>query len=619
MGVFTASYSHTPIPPHSHTKPFLLLALVLLLLAPLPVLAGKDDESAAKQGIVSPAEWSFPAVPPLRVWTVRGLWYEQYGLDRALARVGGAQETSSWVGGDRPRWYAPDSYDELMRYQLVIIANTNGDAFKGGNGGVLRKRLKDYVEHGGSVLFLGGLFAFGGEYHGTALEDLSPVSYADARDLVAAPEGLSLAPGADTLGKGWASLHWNAGPRVYWYHAVTPKPGAKVLLTAGGKPLLIAGSYGKGHVAVFAGSVMGDPKDGQVPFWAWDGWPAVMAETLTWLVEVPERPTAVTQANFTKALTAQLAKAGGKKPVEQEIVLRFTRQCADKVAAGALLDALLALSGDISQDLSDTIYAQILPYTDTAFAAAAKALTQSGRTHKTMLGLRLLGLTKAAGAQNALLDALKRGVVEVEGAEEDEQDREAAGTDPEYRAYVYRLAALEGLGNLGDVTALPALREAITQYAKGRLRREDFSGTITPIAELYQAALVAALRCGDAGAAAPTVDMLLQNRFTLVNMMFGATSDGKGPAAAAQRAKAQHAFARLQARQALAYLRLSGLPAAVMPALAKRLAAEDDPWVTPIAFAAFGKGFNAGPLPKDALELLKSSKVPAVADLAGGY
>ena len=587
--------------------------LLLLLCAALPAFAGTDDDAAAKQGIVSPTEWSFPPAQPLCVWAIHGLWYERYDLDRALARVGGAREIASWVGGGL-RAYAPDNYEELMRHHLVIVANTNGSAF---NNGALRTRLKDYVEHGGAVLFLGGLFAFGPEYHLTALEELSPVTYADKYDQVQVPDGLPLAPGPDALGKGWQSLHWAAGPRVYWYHAVTPKPDAKVLLTAGGKPLLIAGACGKGRVAIFAGSVMGDPKDGQVPFWEWDGWPAVMAETITWLTDAPDRPTAVTPANFAKNLTAQLLKANGKGAAEQEVVLRFARQCADKDAARAVLEATTTISHDITQDCSDALYAAVLPFADASCAPIAKALTQSGRAHKTLLGLRVLGLAKAPDAQTALLDALKRGVVDVENAEEDDQNREAADADPDYLAYLYRLAALDGLGNLGDAATLPALREAVKQYAKSRPRREDFPAAVPQPNELYQAAILAALRCGDAEMAAPAVDMLMQNRYTLVNMMFGANSDAKGPAGVAQRAKAQHAYARLQANQALAYARLRGLPASVLPALAKRLATEDDPWVVPLAFAAFGKGCHVVPVPAAALELLKTSKVPAVADLAG--
>lgn len=584
-----------------------IIAVFGLFLA-IPAFAG-DAEDAAKLGFQSPAEWSFPAARPLRVWAVHGLWYEQYALDRALARVGGCAETTSWVQGNWLRWYAPNTADDMMRCHLAIVANTNGGAFGcGGNPALRRVLLQEFVRNGGSALFLGGYFAFGPEYHGTALEEMAPVIYAEKRDLAMSAEDLPIVAGPDAL-QGMAKLNWAAAPRVYWMHAVTTKPGAKVLLTAGGKPLLVAWPYGKGRVAIFAGSVMGDPPPGQLPFWAWDGWPAAMAETIAWLVDVPARPVGE-KADFAKSLNATLAKAGGKEDNERKVLAQYLPRCANAPSAAALLEALASVAWDLSLDDTDAWYARVLPY-GAEFGDAADALVQTGRTQKIMLGLRLKGLAKTADAKDALLDALKRGVVEVDDAGE----MDAPGEDADYRAYAFRLAALEGLGNLGDASTLPALRAAVKQYEKYRLRRADFPKEVPRENELYQAAILAALRCGDADAAVPAVDMLLQNRYTLVNMMFAAFSDGKGPQAEAQRARAQRAYARLQARQQLAYARLAGLPAASRAALATRLAAEDDPWATPIAFGAFGNGFGAKP-PADVLTILKGAKVPAIADLS---
>jgi len=588
--------------------------MVACLLA-LPAVAG-DDEEARKLGVTPPAEWAFPPAQPLQVWSVRGLWYDQYGLDRALARVGGCVERSSWVQGNWIRWYSPDSYDELMRYHLAIIANTNGHAFANGrNPAPARTRLKDYAANGGAVLFLGGFFAFGREYHGTALEEMAPVTFAAHRDLERHPAGVPLAAGPDAPA-GFAKLNWAAAPRVYWTHAVTLKPGAKVLLTAGGKPLLVAWPYGNGRVAVFAGTVMGDPPAGHQPFWQWDGWPAVMADTIRWLTTNPARPGNAGRADYAKTLNAALAKAGGKAEAERAVMTAFLRQCADPAAARAVTDALASLFWDITLDEADAYYAAVLPYARGGFGGIADALLASGHTHKTMLGLRLLGCENSPGTRERLLDALKRGDVDVEEMGDD-LDPGRAGEDAGYRAYAYRLAALEGLGNLGDPAALPAIRAVVKQYEGKRPRREEFPKDVTREHELYQAALQAALRCGDAAAAGPLVDLLMQNRYTLVNMMFAAFSDVKGPAGEAQRARAQRAYARLQARQQLACGRLAPLPASVLSALAARLAAEDDPWVAPIAFAAFGKGFGAGP-PADALAILTRATVPAVADLAGG-
>ena len=47
--------------------------------------------------------------------------------------------------------------------------------------------------------------------------------------------------------------------------------------------VLIVGNYGKGRVAVFAGTPMGVPPKGQTPFWTWAGWPRLMKQTADWL------------------------------------------------------------------------------------------------------------------------------------------------------------------------------------------------------------------------------------------------------------------------------------------------------------------------------------------------
>ncbi len=153
----------------------LLTLCVLLLACCTTAFALSDDEEAAKKNVKPPDAWVFPAHTPLRVLAVRGLWYDYYGIERALARLGGAYITGSWHSPGSVRYY-PESYDLLMRHHLIVVGNVNGDAF----GPLRRKMLKDYVEQGGSVLLLGGKFAFGKQYHGNALEEISPVTFAEA-------------------------------------------------------------------------------------------------------------------------------------------------------------------------------------------------------------------------------------------------------------------------------------------------------------------------------------------------------------------------------------------------------------------------------------------------------
>ena len=76
-------------------------------------------------------------------------------------------------------------------------------------------------------------------------------------------------------------------------------------------------------------------------------------------------------------------------------------------------------------------------------------------------------------------------------------------------------------------------------------------------------------------------------------------------------------LARVQNRHEQLTQQLTHLPDNVLPALAQRIAIEEDPRVVALAFAIFGKNLNnERKLPADVLETLKKAKLPAVADLA---
>lgn len=595
----------------------LLAVLFLALACCRPALALSDDEEAAKNGPKPPAEWIYPARTPLRVLTVRGLWYQYYAIERALARLGGAYVTESWQSPDSVRYY-PEGYDALMRYHLVVVGNANGGAF----GPVRRKMLKDFVENGGSVLFLGGKFAFGPQYHGNAFEEISPVTYSDKPDLVSAPDGLPLAAGPDVIGKGFAALPWADKPRVFWYHTVTPKAGAKVLLTADGKPLLVAGAFGKGHVAVFAGSVMGDPKPGELPVWEWQGWPVVMAETIKWLTEPNGKTSTVLSAAAKEKLNTRFLGKGEKKvAVLAPEIQQAAHLCGDKETAEMLLRAVANLDGDAPLDLVDDVSHCIRPFVDADFADAAEVLKNSEQTNKISLALRIYGKIKSEQTKTLLENALKNGDID-RGEEEDPLGGgDKLIEDPKDRAHAIRLGALEGLGNLGDADDVALIGEYVVQYRKTRLNPATYPKTTSQDDELYQESLVAALRCGDAAAAGPAIDAILQNRYLFIYLTVILDQPLEDPSAAEayklEHARVMRILNRVQSRHEQLTQQLINLPDSVLPALAQRIATEDDPRVIPLAYAIFGKGLNGGrKLPNAAVEALKKSKQAAVAELA---
>jgi hypothetical protein len=71
-------------------------------------------------------------------------------------------------------------------------------------------------------------------------------------------------------------------PQAMWLHPITPKPDAVVELSAGGKPVLVTGSAGKGRVAVLAAPPYG-VAPGAVRYWEAKDWPAAYARLVTWL------------------------------------------------------------------------------------------------------------------------------------------------------------------------------------------------------------------------------------------------------------------------------------------------------------------------------------------------
>jgi hypothetical protein len=134
-----------------------------------------------------------------------------------------------------------------------------------------------------------------------------------------------------------------------------------------------------------------------------------------------------------------------------------------------------------------------------------------------------------------------------------------------------RRAAIMGLGILGDQAALPVLHRATATYAaKGRFEPDKEVDALEPEHYDYQNALVASLLCGDAEAAEPIVDFLLKNL------------------SVASRTEAQETRRSAKVWQQQLYRRLTAVPDSVLPALAKRIAAESSSNITAAALAVFG-------------------------------
>jgi uncharacterized membrane protein len=603
--------------------------------------------------VVAAALWQGPALAaepgsapsPLKVLVIRGLWHEQCRLEEGLALAGAGLVEDAWVwDGAGSGWPGPgdqgggglmDFPDAagLAGYDVVVAANVNAKSF-----GKSAEVLADYVRNGGALFLLGGRFGFGKLYRDSALAAIVPVEFPGLKkwgsDLNESTAGFELKPGPDTLGAGFGNLAWDRKPLLFWMHDVVPKSGTKVLLTAGGKPALATGESGKGRVAVFAGTVMGDPAEGQTAFWAWDGWPVIEAAVLQWLGEARRGAVAAAVSDSTlKIVEAALGKMDADKlmeaanlgdeeakldPALEQALADEARRCRSAVQAAYLVKSVNRIPSDISVSLAETLMSAVLPYAGAAEEKAARELIKSGHPYKTALGLALLGRSKAVDAAALLGRFYETGKPQEAAAKKDDIGEglmEAPGAtgnkpvlpeDAKDMATAIRQGALLGLGHVGDAAALAILRKAMDALrGAGAPKPKEYADVLTRDNRLYQQAVMSALRCGDETAAKPMVETLMENIYIVAR----ARNESNKSKDILARVQSQVGAALVWQREM--YRQLAQVPDTVRPALAACLAAEKDRRVIYPAYAVFG----GRPALPEASALLKKSPVPAVAAL----
>ncbi|HEY3415541.1 MAG TPA: hypothetical protein VGM23_01540 [Armatimonadota bacterium] len=176
--------------------------------------------------------------------------------------------------------YFPIGYEELQQYNVLVMNDVDALCLKHFS----REMIADFVKAGGGLLVIGGPYALSnGRYQETQLNEILPVTLSGKSfswQPVTGGKVIARAPGAVVL----KDEPLPKGMECYWIEEVTPKPGATVELTVGGKPFLtcweVKGRAATGRVAVINGSAFGDGTKG---FWNAPEWPAVLAQVLNWL------------------------------------------------------------------------------------------------------------------------------------------------------------------------------------------------------------------------------------------------------------------------------------------------------------------------------------------------
>jgi len=220
---------------------------------------------------------------PPRALELRGPGYRKLRVMGAAAKGGireliGSYFSCDWSGSRCS--VVPTSFREAYGYDLFVLNGVSAPSLT--DFGL--ESIADTVRAGGGLLVIGGFYAFGpGEYADTSLAAMLPVRlHTAACDLERLGSGVPVrvADQARCL-KG---RPWKSRPLCFWRHRLTPKPEAWIELTAGGKPLVVCGTYGKGRVAIVASGALGDPKPGQTPFWEDPAWPDMLGRIIRWLV-----------------------------------------------------------------------------------------------------------------------------------------------------------------------------------------------------------------------------------------------------------------------------------------------------------------------------------------------
>jgi len=144
-------------------------------------------------------------------------------------------------------------------------------------------RLAEWVKEGGILITLGGPFSYGkGMYKDTLLEKIIPVNITGPWEVKKATSPLVIKPIEKQLSTFTARIEIDR-PAVYYYHNITGKDEAKVLITSEqGIPLWWYWNYGKGKVISFIGTAMGMTGDNTILLTEWAQWPDLLREIVKW-------------------------------------------------------------------------------------------------------------------------------------------------------------------------------------------------------------------------------------------------------------------------------------------------------------------------------------------------
>ena len=571
-----------------------------------------------------PETWLIPKPLPPSVHIAKGLWWNFFGLSEALTELGGGMVSSSYYtssqSGATLRNF-PTTWQQFMACNLILLVNVDAQSI-GPSGRLL---LEEYVKNGGTLFVCGGPFAFEpGGYQDTALAQLLPCEMTGS-GRIKAEGGFVLKPTDGAKGILPDGLSWQAEPRVFYYHEVQPNKDAQILVTAGGKPLLMVWQVGKGRVAALAATAEGEPASGQLAFWDWGDLPRLIAGVSRWLMQGQGENLPPAKSSETKQLLDELLSPalGDDNEKREKLIQKVLARCHDQAFAKEILTAV-SLNGETPDRTFVMAAARaVQPFVDAGFEPAAQALLNSGNVGKAALGLQVLGNCRVATAQTTIVKFLTQGASALkEAGDKPDLKIDNLGADDRGDDQRLKLAAVIALGDLGDPANLARLLQETEKFSGKTTSPSDLNEVTDLNENILQQALGARARLGDGQAVGPFLRELLKNAAKMEeynNYLDSINPSSDDKVLLRGRKTARKQLPVLRQRQALCLEMLRRFPYSVYPAVAAELVRLNDATTIPYGSAALApKPGQAVPpeVAQSLLPLLENCTVPELRLLA---
>jgi uncharacterized membrane protein len=186
----------------------------------------------------------------------------------------------------------PHTAAELSKYDVIVLSDIGTNSFllpietwlQGKSTPNRLKLLAEWVENGGALIMAGGYLSFQGfeakaRFAGSAVERVLPVTCLTHDDRVEAPEGAQpvIVDASHPVLVGVPA----GMPALLGYNKVVLKPGATLVASVGGDPLIATTQVGKGRSLVWTSDI--GPHWCPEPFVQWNGFAPLMSNMIDWV------------------------------------------------------------------------------------------------------------------------------------------------------------------------------------------------------------------------------------------------------------------------------------------------------------------------------------------------